>query len=63
MSDAVVGVADDQLAPVTSRGMSVGEATSLVEGTAPYRGGPVGEVDLPVTVGVMLDADEGVRGA
>jgi hypothetical protein len=63
MGDPVVGVADHQFAQLTARGMTVGEATGFVEGAAADRGGPVWEIDLPVTVGVVLDADEGVGGS
>jgi hypothetical protein len=62
MGDAVVRVADHQFAQITSRGMAVGDTASLVEGAAPDRSGSVWEVDLPVTVGVVFDADEWVGG-
>jgi hypothetical protein len=60
MGDTVVGVADDQFAQLTSRGVTVGNAAGFVEGAAPDRSGSVWEIDLPVTVGVVLDADEWV---
>ena len=62
MGDAVVGVADDQLAQLTRRGVTVGEAAGLVEGPAADWSRPVREIDLPVTVAVVPDADEGVGG-
>jgi hypothetical protein len=60
MGDAMVGVADDQFARLTSLGVTVGKTAGLIESAAPDRSGLVWKVDLPVTMTLVLDADEGV---
>ena len=62
MGDAMVGVADDQLARLTSLGVTVGNAAGLIKGAAANGTRPVWKVDLPVAVRVVPDADEGVGG-
>jgi hypothetical protein len=60
MSDAMVGVADHQLARLPVLGVPVRETAGLIERAAPNRGDLVGEFDLPVTVPLGVDADRGI---
>jgi hypothetical protein len=60
MGDAMVGVADDQLAQLSAGGMPVGKVAGLAQRPAANRGRLVRELDLPVAVPIVLDADEGI---
>jgi hypothetical protein len=60
MGDAVVGVADDELALLSACGVAVGEIAGFAERPAVDGGDLVGEIDLPVAAPIGLDADEGV---
>lgn len=60
MGDAVVGVADDQLAGLSPPGLTVGQVPSFLQRVASHRDSLLGKLDLPVTVTLVLDADGGV---
>lgn len=62
MSDAMVGVADHELARLAMGGMTVGEAAGLVERAAPQGSDLIGQLHLPGAVTLMVDADSRVRG-
>jgi hypothetical protein len=60
VGDAVVGVADDQLAALAVSGVAQGQAAGLFQGVAADRRDLIGELDFPVAAPVMIDADEWV---
>jgi hypothetical protein len=62
MSDAMVGVADHELAGLAVGGVAVGEAASLIERAAPDGGAFIGKLHIPGAVTLMVDADGGVHG-
>jgi len=62
VGDAVVGVADHELARLPVGGVPVGQAPGLIERAAPDGGNLVRKLHLPVTVTLVIDADGGVRG-
>ena len=57
MRDAVVGVADDQLARLTVRRVPVGETAGLIERATPEWEDLIRKVHLPVSAAVVVDAD------
>jgi hypothetical protein len=68
VGDAVIGIADDELAGLSRRRLTVGHSPSLLERATPDRpveqvgGILVQKLNLPVTAAVVIEADGGVRG-
>src|SRR5579875_1494436 len=58
--DAVVGVADHQLARLAICRLHVRQLPGLVKSAAAQRRGLFGKLDRPVTLAVVIDADRGI---